>query len=258
MLRPNVKEYADSGNVRGLHYIFRDALDADPTFENWLDSYDYCEKVPGFFVEHTELTPFDNSRWKDETYWVQLKMDLMENFSKERYEYLRQMAQVYYAEKIKRIQLERAQRSRNNQDAGTSAAPGQNAVRPQPTAARENAAPAEQEARKQTPKKDLNAAENERIRQMREEIEEANRKAAEAKRNKERALEQARQELAQENRANRNGGNGSKKLLGVVLAAVVIILAIVFLLRGSPNTAAAAITAQKASQEVLANLPGEL
>ena len=147
MLRPNVKEYADSGNVRGLHYIFRDALDADPTFENWLDSYDYCEKVPGFFVEHTELTPFDNSRWKDETYWVQLKMDLMENFSKERYEYLRQMAQVYYAEKIKRIQLERAQRSRNNQDAGTSAAPGQNAVRPQPTAARETAAPAEQEAR---------------------------------------------------------------------------------------------------------------
>lgn len=184
MLRPNVKEYADSGNVRGLHYIFRDALDADPTFENWLDSYDYCEKVPGFFVEHTELTPFDNSRWKDETYWVQLKMDLMENFSKERYEYLRQMAQVYYAEKIKRIQLERAQRSRNSQDAGTSAAPGQNAVRPQPTAARENAAPAEQEARKQTPKKDLNAAENERIRQMREEIEEANRKAAEAKRKK--------------------------------------------------------------------------
>lgn len=254
MLRPNVKEYADSGNVRGLHYIFRDALDADPTFENWLDSYDYCEKVPGFFVEHIELTPFDSSRWKDETYWVQLKMDLMENFSKERYEYLRRMAQVYYAEKIKRIQLERAQRSRNSQDAGTSAAPGQNAVHPQPTAARENAAPAEQEARKQTPKKDLNAAENERIRQMREEIEEANRKAAEAKLKKERALEQARQELAQENRANRNGGNGSKKLLGVVLAAVVIILAIVFLLRGSPNTAAAAITARKASQEVLAGL----
>lgn len=254
MLRPNVKEYADSGNVRGLHYIFRDALDADPTFENWLDSYDYCEKVPGFFVEHTELTPFDSSRWKDETYWVQLKMDLMENFSKERYEYLRRMAQVYYAEKIKRIQLERVQRSRNSQAVGTSATPGQDAVYPQPTAARENAAPAEQEARKQTPKKDLNAAENERIRQMREEIEEANRKAAEAKRKKERALEQARQELAQENRANRNGGNGSKKLLGVVLAAVVIILAIVFLLRGSPNTAAAAITAKKASQEVLAGL----
>lgn len=105
MLRPNVKEYAESGNVRSLHYIFRDALDADPTFEDWQESYEYCEKVPGFFEPHKELTPFtqDESRWKEEAYWVQLKMDLMENFSKERYEHLRKVAEVFYAEKIRRI-----------------------------------------------------------------------------------------------------------------------------------------------------------
>lgn len=58
-------------------------------------------KVPGFFEPHKELTPFtqDESRWKEEAYWVQLKMDLMENFSKERYEHLRKVAEVFYAEK---------------------------------------------------------------------------------------------------------------------------------------------------------------
>ena len=243
MLRPNVKEYAESGNVRSLHYIFRDALDADPTFEDWQESYEYCEKVPGFFEPHKELTPFtqDESRWKEEAYWVQLKMDLMENFSKERYEHLRKVAEVFYAEKIRRIRQEEAQRSPVMQ--GPAAVPGQNTVSPQATT-----------ARKQAPQNDLNAAEEERIRQRRKEIEENNRQIAEAQRRQDRKIEQERQKIETENNETRYGGSGSKKFLGVVLAEVVILLAIVFLLRGSPNTAAAAITARKASQEVLAGL----
>ena len=89
MLRPNVKNYAESGNMRGLHYIFRDALDADPTFEDYLESYRYCENIPGFFEKHREITPFAGKDfWQSTTYWNQLKMDLTENFSRERYEHL--------------------------------------------------------------------------------------------------------------------------------------------------------------------------
>lgn len=113
MLRPKIKEYAESGDVVGLHYIFRDALDADPTFEYYLDSYRYCEEnVPNFFDAHRELTPFSQEpRQWDNAYWVQMKMDLMENFSKERYEHLRKVAKVYYVEKIQRIREEERQKN---------------------------------------------------------------------------------------------------------------------------------------------------
>lgn len=107
-----VKRRVDNNDIKGLHYIFVDALDVDPTFEGYRKEYEYCSRINGFFEEHKEMTLMssDVARW-DRSYWDKLKMDLMKNFSKKRFEHMREVAKVVYSEKIKRLSTERA---RNN------------------------------------------------------------------------------------------------------------------------------------------------
>lgn len=117
-----VKEYADSGDTKSLTYVFLDSLDVDPTFESYREEFEYCRNVPGLWSEYEELTPLtsDQSRWTLD-YWTELKKDLKKNFSMTRFEHMRSVSGVLFADKIKRI----------NSESRTASAPVEN----QPSAA---------------------------------------------------------------------------------------------------------------------------
>ena len=68
------------------------------------DRYNYCKSIPGLLEPHIELTPFSENRanWTEE-YWTSLKMDLIKNFSDKRMSHMRDVAQVFLADKVQRI-----------------------------------------------------------------------------------------------------------------------------------------------------------
>lgn len=110
-MHSELKKRADDKDIRWLQYGFADCLDVDPTFEEYKEDFNYCcENVPEMFEKHMELTPRrDNQHsWTDD-YWNMLKVDLLENFSRERFEHMRSVAKVVYAEKIARLEQERRQ-----------------------------------------------------------------------------------------------------------------------------------------------------
>lgn len=102
-----VKKSADAGDVKDLKYIFVDSLDVDPTFEEYLDDYNYCVDK-NLFERHKDLTPFTDHKtdWNDD-YWDKIKRDLLKNFSRERLDHMRKVALVINAEKVVRLQRER-------------------------------------------------------------------------------------------------------------------------------------------------------
>ena len=102
-----VKRCIESNDIKGLHYIFVDSLDVDPTFEKYNGDYEYCKGINGFLEPHVDITPFLSSERWNEKYWVQIKMDLMKNFSEKRFSHMRDVAKVIYSEKIKRLDEER-------------------------------------------------------------------------------------------------------------------------------------------------------
>ena len=108
-MTPEIKKYANSGDLKALKYIFVDALDIDPTFAGYEEDYNYCKSIPGLLEHHVELTPFsdDEKAWT-EAYWLSLKKDFMKNFSDERMSHMRNVAKVYWAEKYQRIMNERS------------------------------------------------------------------------------------------------------------------------------------------------------
>lgn len=239
MLRPKIKEYAERGDIVGLHYIFRDALDADPTFEYYLDSYRYCEeKVPNFFDAYRELTPFSQEpcQW-DNAYWMQMKMDLMENFSKERYEHLRKVAQVYYAEKIQRIREEERQK---------------NAVQ-KPIASPAPSKTVRSVATTHMTQKESDREFERRANQIREEAAKKNREAERHMAAQQKELDQAR-ENSQKDRKKEEDDH-TKKLMGAVLIVVIAAVVLFLLFRGSSsqptqNQVAAVMTQNPAGRTV--------
>lgn len=108
-MNTEIKKYADSGDIKSIKYIFVDSLDVDPTFARYEEEYNYCKSIPGLLEPHMELTPFSENKadWNEE-YWTRLKMDLVKNFSDKRMSHMRDVAQVFLADKIKRILAERA------------------------------------------------------------------------------------------------------------------------------------------------------
>lgn len=53
-MNTEIKNYADSGDIKSLKYIFVDALDVDPTFVRYEEEYNYCKSVPGLLESHIE------------------------------------------------------------------------------------------------------------------------------------------------------------------------------------------------------------
>ena len=113
-MHTEVKKCVADNDIKGLRYIFADALEVDPTFEKYKEDYAYCKTINGFFEPFIECTrlSFDKNQW-NRKYWNQLKMDILKNFSEKRYEHMIQVAQIVYAEKIQRLQKERSMQKKN-------------------------------------------------------------------------------------------------------------------------------------------------
>lgn len=210
---PEVKRCADHQDIKGLRYIFADSLDVDPTFEKYKEDYEYCKEISGFFEPHKELSGFlaDENQWNLQ-YWDQLKIDLMKNFSKSRFEHMRNVAKVVYADKIQRLIVERDRPRTSDKPAVPPAA--------------------YQKREKDSVKGPTEAElEEQRLAEIARKLEEDNRRIeAEQKAQRER-IEAARKRASQQRQENA-GGFESKKWLGIVLvlaaiaAAAIIIMAL--------------------------------
>ena len=122
---PNeIRNYADNRRIKELRYIFIDSLDVDPTFDTYREDYKYCKDVEGLFDQHVDLTPMidDQTQWTTE-YWDQLKIDLMDNFSEERFEHMIMVARYVYADKVSRLIAERNERAKtgNKEESNSNA-----------------------------------------------------------------------------------------------------------------------------------------
>lgn len=97
-----IKKYADENDIEGLKFAFKDMLDVDPSFNEFLEEYNYVLKN-GLFEPHRSLSGLNNDKsvW-DKSYWIRIKRDLLENFSKERIDHMREVAKVIYADKLRR------------------------------------------------------------------------------------------------------------------------------------------------------------
>lgn len=204
-MKASVKAYIDAGNLNAVRYIFSDALEIDPTFEKYEEAYEYCKSIPGVLDPYEERTPLrqDPATW-DEDYWRKLKSDLGKNFSDARMCHMREVAKVILAEKIQRLRKERA---------AEEARQAQKEL-PKP--------PVQPATDKGMPSGNLPTEEEEkrRVEKLQQEIEEHNR----------RIEEQQAEELRMQ-----NGGNPSKKALGIAIAvgigAAVLVTVLVFALR---------------------------
>lgn len=223
-----VRKCADNHDIKGLRYIFVDALDVDPTFDTYREDYEYCKMIPGMFDEHVNIGPVvsDKSRWTTE-YWEQLKLDLMKNFSEKRFEHMRLVAQVVYANKVSRLMT-------NRRKAVSSSIPESVSKQPEIKINVEASKKIQVEDNDiATKPKDtmVNQADlqKRRIDAQRRALETENlRIEAEQKVQRER-IEAARR--AEANKQNiQSGGSESKKALGIVLAAITVVVLVVLII----------------------------
>lgn len=100
----------ENNDMIGLRYIFLDCLDVDPTFEKYKEGYDRVKTIDGFFEDYVEIHPLieEKEKW-NEDYWIQLKNDLRENFSEKRFIHMREVAKVYFSDKIIKLQQQRVE-----------------------------------------------------------------------------------------------------------------------------------------------------
>lgn len=222
-MNAEIKQYADSGDIKSLKYIFVDSLDVDPTFVRYEEEYNYCKSIPGLLEDHVELTPFKASKadW-DEEYWTSLKMDLVKNFSDRRMSHMREVAKVLLAEKVQRILAERAAANTVQNEPITKETPA--------------TTPAHVEEK-------VAAQATESVRQATSMAEEQARQLEEEKRKLEaenRAQEILRERAARERAARREqqrreeeqaGGGFPKKAIGIAVAAVTVAVVLFLLLK---------------------------
>lgn len=212
-----IKKYADARDLKSLKYIFVDALDVDPTFVRYEEEYNYCKDIPDLLEPYTELTPFiqDKAYW-NEKYWASLKMDLLKNFSDRRMMHMKDVAQVFLAEKVQRILSERNAAAVHSVSATPSSA---NEVKPESVTTSISNTPnisrAEQEQRE--------------LHEAKKKLDEENRRIEAERQAKARQLEQQRK-LHQKQAQSIPTGSSSKKAIGIAVAAVVVAAVILILL----------------------------
>lgn len=99
MLHDDIKKAVDSGDISSLKYIFSTCLDGDPTFDKYIEDYEYCKSKGVLFVPHIDIHPMTLD-FVDEKYWVQLQKDFRDNPSIERLEHMREVAKILYKDRI--------------------------------------------------------------------------------------------------------------------------------------------------------------
>ncbi len=224
---PEIRKCAEKQDIKGLRYIFMDALDVDPTFDKYREDYEYCKKIGGLFDTHQELSGLNqNEAGWNAGYWERLKTDLMKNFSEKRYAHMIQVAKVVYAAKIERLMKERGRASAEAVRRTETEAQGKNA-RPIQGNVRSNVV-----IREGSGAVSKNEMEERRLAERRRELAEENRRREAEQRAQQERIEAARRAAENNNARNRAEGSGSKKWLGIVLAiAVMVVILIVLMLR---------------------------
>lgn len=213
-MHKDVKQCADNGDIKGLRYIFVDSLDVDPTFEKYMEDFEYCKSLPGLFIEHIELSPLtlDESQWNS-AYWGKLKSDLLKNFSLKRFQHMQRVAKIVYAEKIKKISTER-QRSIQKTIEPLNA----NGIVPKTEIRNRLAADVNKKLEEDV------ARQNEKVMK---EAAIANQKYEEERRKEE---ERRRQLQDEEMRQRQKKEDDTKKAVGIVLAVIAVVIIIVLIL----------------------------
>ena len=223
-MHAEVKRLADSGDIKGLRYVFADALDMDPTFDRYQEDYDYC-RSKGLLEPHQELTPLtqDQTQWTKD-YWAHLKVDVLKNLSEKRLMHMKQVAQVLKADKIKRLEEERRQAAEAAQKKEKERS--KETERPKPAAAHTQA-------------QSVSGSEAEKERQR-----VAARRAQLARENAAR-VQSEEKARAETEKANAEAKAASKKVTRIAIAAaiLVIILAVILVVVSNPGNAAAVLRA---------------
>lgn len=222
-MNTEIKKFADSGDIKSLKYIFVDSLDVDPTFVRYEEEYNYCKSIPGLLEPHVELTPFSENKanWTEE-YWTSLKMDLIKNFSDKRMSHMRDVAQVFLADKVQRILAERAANNTIQQCIAPKAEPVQTEkvvnITPKPDV---------------TPKEPSISKAELQARQLEEERRklEAENKAHQEREARERAARMEQQRRMQTQPQSQTGDGFSKKAIGIAVAAVTVAVVLILLLK---------------------------
>lgn len=206
-----VKKCAENNDIKGLRYVFLDCLDVDPTFEKYEEDYNYCKNINGFFDLFVEMTPllFEKSRW-DMKYWEQLKLDLVKNFSSERFEHMIDVAKVVYAGKISRLLAERGSQKQKVEKPVYNPSTAQSKI--------------------QNMQQSVSQAEmqEQRIREKQRQLELQNQKIEEEQRKQRSRIEAAKRSTTSK-QYHASGTNASKKWLGIVLAVAVIVVIVLLL-----------------------------
>lgn len=222
-MNTEIKKYADAGDIKSLKYIFVDSLDVDPTFVRYEEEYNYCKSIPGLLEPHVELTSFSENKidWNEE-YWTNLKMDLIKNFSDKRMSHMRDVAQVYLADKVQRILDERAANNKIQRDVIQKAEPVQ-------TEKNANVTPKTDI----TPKKPSISKAELQARQLEEERRklEAENKAQQEREARERAERMEQQRRLQEQTQSHIENKFSKKAVGIAVVAVTVAVILYLLLK---------------------------
>ena len=225
-----VRKCADNHDIKGLRYIFVDALDVDPTFEKYQEDYEYCKKIPGMFDNHTNMTSIvdDKSKWTME-YWEQMKLDLMKNFSERRFEHMISVAKVVYADKINRLITERGRKIEDKQSVSVSENVLEIAKAP---VVSEKKVVAENPQVTSTPNQStVSQADKERQRieaQQKALAMENSRIEAEQRAQRERIEAARRAEIAKQ--GVQTTGTESKKALGIALAVITAVVVVVLII----------------------------
>lgn len=215
-MRAEVKKCADSGDIKRLRYIFADSLDVDPTFEKYKSDYEACKNIQGLFDEHQELNNLvDNKALWNQKYWVQLKLDLMKNFSEKRFTHMINVAKVVYADKVSRLIYERSKKDVSVEEKI------------------EDVIPQHQEERVVediSPAIPSELADNQRIIEKRKEIEEHNRRVEEEQRKQRERINARRDREALREQNEVQEHYVPKKWMGIALIIVAIIIAVLIIL----------------------------
>ena len=237
-MNSEIKKYADSGDLRSLKYVFVDALDVDPTFARYEEEYNYCKSIPGLLESHIELTPFhaDPAAWTED-YWVELKMDLLKNFSDQRMTHMREVAKGLLEDKVRRILEERAAAQKQaapptQVPEGAFAAPAAEAQEA-PQAEKTPGPKSAEHAADQAPSQGSMAAEQERqLEQARKELEVHNRavEVEQQRREAERRKEHEAGPYVRDEAHGEGSGEFSKKAVGIAVAAAAVAAVVVLIL----------------------------
>lgn len=221
-MNTEIKKYADAGDIKSLKYIFVDSLDVDPTFVRYEEEYNYCKSIPGLLEAHVELMPFSENKadWNEE-YWTSLKMDLIKNFSDRRMSHMREVAQVFLADKVQRILAERT---------------ANNTVQPTLTPKVESIRAEKAESITPTPEVTVKRPSISKAEMQDRKLEEERRKIEaeniiSEREAKEQAAKVEQQRREQEQAAVQAGGGFPKKAIGIAVAAVAVAVVLILLLK---------------------------